>query len=212
MVKSMSLTNRHVAFQFKGERDYVHGTDIYNSIRNALLTKDTQSLPSTFTQFKLAIRKPSHHHCRLDISPISSTDGKPDTAVVEFQFIYSKQAYKGWLSETDGPVSERYEYSEAQALAGCTVSTKSANLINCHEYTTVENLVAATKQLHLTQFPDANGKWFFSRLELAQLLPSQTDQLLTITLNQSVGQRLTRSDIQIDSQRVGSIYFSLVPA
>ncbi len=182
MTESIALANKHVAFKFKGERNYVHGTDIYTSIANTLIARDTLPFPATFTQFRLAIRKPSHHHCRLDITPTSSSDRKPETAVVEFQFTCHGQTYKGWLSETDSPVSERYDYAEQHALTGCTVIKSTASLINCPEYATIENLVTATKHLHVTQFPDASGKWFFSRLELPQLLPFQANQLLTISL------------------------------
>lgn len=212
MAESIHLSNRHIAFKFKGERDYVHGTDIYTSIANTLVNTSTQPLPASFTQFRLAIRKPGRHACRLDISPVGGADGKPDNAVVEFRFCCGEKMYQGWLSESDSPVAERYSYCEKKAIAGCTVSGETVSLRNCAEYSTIENLVAATKYLHATLFPDACGKWFFSRLDLPQLLPSQTNQPLSISLNQSLGKRLTRSDMQMNGQSIGSIYFSLVPA
>ena len=77
-------------------------------------------------------------------------------------------------------------------------------------YTTVENLVAMTKHLHLSLFPEARGKWFFSRLELTRLLPTYTDGPLCIELSHSLGQRLTRSSITLYGKPAGRIYFSLV--
>lgn len=212
MSESLSITDCPIAYQFKGGRDYVHGTDIYTSITHTVAKHYCCSAPVVLTQFKLAIRKQCQHHCRLDVSSVDSKLSRPAAAVVEFQFRSGDHRYVGWLSETQMPVTENYAYSEDRAMNACLVVENTVNSVNTYELSTIENLVAATKRLHAAQFPDVCGKWFFSRLELPQLLPDQQDQQLTLALNQSVGQRLTRSDIHIANEPFGSIYFSLVTA
>jgi hypothetical protein len=210
MIDDIFHTNEHITFRFKGGRDYIHGTDIYAAIENSLISTQDARMPDSISQFRLAIRKPSSHSCDISIVSNDSLGKKPDNAVVDFQFNHRGRSFRGWLSETGSSISEHYEFAENKVIAGCVVSGDRVVLNPCLSCTTIENLVAATKHLHTTRFPEAEGKWFFSRIDLPHLLPTLSNQNLAISLKQCVGKRLTRSDIQIDGQPHGSVYFSLV--
>lgn len=204
--------NKKIAFRFKGGRDYVHGTDIYAAIENSLTSSQESPDPNSITQFRLAIRKPSSHNCDISIVPKICSSKKPENAVVDFQFDCSEQSFRGWISETGRSISENYEFAENKVIAACAVSDDTVALSPCQGFTAIENLVAATKYLHTTRIPEAEGKWFFSRIDLPHMLPVLSDQTLAISLKQYVGKRLTRSDIDIDGQPHGSVFFSLVSA
>lgn len=199
-------------FAFKGERNYVHGTDIYQAIMDALTQEFAQPLQTVCTGLKLSFRKPSQHHCQLWLAPAMAAGTRPDSPSVEIQFLQEAQPFTGCLVETSKPVTERYRYDESGIMASSRVEQNTVTQVCYPGYSMIENLVAMTKRLHLTHFPHAQGNWFFSRLELSQPLPASSGQSTSVTLKQNLGQRLTCSTLVIDGENVGTIYFSLVRA
>lgn len=203
------IAERTLFFQFKGGRDYVHGTDIYTSLIDALVAGFGQP-PSLFEHIRLCIRKPSTHHCSLTVLPLQHSTRRPDTAVVDFTFQREEHAYKGWLLETPDWVTAGYDYSEQKFVEHSKIEGVTVSATGSAEGEPIEQLVALTKHLHLALYPEAAGKWFFSRLDIATQLPSVLGRKLTVSIKTSLGNRLTQSSISIDGSPCGSIYFSLV--
>jgi hypothetical protein len=116
----------------------------------------------------------------------------------------------GWLVETDEPITERYEYPESEIIEKCFVNGKTVKIDSETPYSAIEVLVAINKHLHLSIFPDAAGKWFFTRLELDRLLQGQDASGFELELVKNMHNRLTKSEILSDGQRIGHIFFSIV--
>ena len=68
------------------------------------------------------------------------------------------------------------------------------------------------KHLHYSVLPAAKGKWFFTKIELNQLLPELRNAKVSIELEQNLHNRVTKSQIIFNGRLLGHIYFSWVNA
>lgn len=194
-------------FRYKGSRTYVHGTDMYNQIIDVVLGEFPDL---TGAEFRLTVHDLMHTHGRMICRPWQDDVVRPEGAVAEFHMAAVDRKLIGWLIETDNAVTERYEYKESEIAGKSIVSGQSVSIKGEVPHTAIEILVAINKHLHETLFPDAQGKWFFTRLELDHLLPTDKEADFTLELVQNLHNRLTKSKIISRGQYWGNIYFSLV--
>jgi hypothetical protein len=66
------------------------------------------------------------------------------------------------------------------------------------------------KALLLRLFPEAGGKWYFTRMQLDQLLPTAPLSGIEIKLEANFDFQLTKSGIVSGGVRLGSIFYTLV--
>lgn len=189
--------NTMLRFRFKGNRNYVHGTDILNALLQAYKNTKLENIDVRFngvvTSNLLLIPKDTQGDVKVHIR--WDENGK------EYQ-------YK--LIEDADPVEERYEYDEQTVVdrASLDLNDKTARLIRKTPYTFCENLVAINKFLLQSLFHEENGKWYFTRLELDRIISDE--ELFHIRLVKNLGFRLTKSEIYIGDKKIGNIYFSMV--
>lgn len=196
-----------LSLQFKGGRDYLHGTDFYEAIVAAAAAE--RDLAET--SVKLSI----HHLSRKQVA-LHWQEGqakRPADAAVVFR-LTSPQGVsaEGWLNETDTPVEGRYPYNEDEAVAPARVEGETILFDRESPYRPIEILVAMTKRLHYTVMPISAGKWMFTRLDLDRRLRAQDTGAFSVRLANRLGQRLTKSEVQVSGRRIGDIYFSVVQA
>jgi len=72
----------------------------------------------------------------------------------------------------------------------------------------IETVVAMKKRLMESLFPDVEGKWVFTRIDLPALCEANTN--LIIAFKHNMNFRILKSDILVDGEKVGDLYFSLV--
>lgn len=190
---------------FKGGRDYLHGTDIFNQTLSWL----TQALPGAPIE---AIDFSFHHLARQRIRAVL---GQPPAGVEPFSvcaFTQAGQRQKVYLSETDQPVTGRYPYPEDDLVAPMTFDlvVREGRLSGPVAYSDIEVWVAMTKALHYHVFPQYSGKWLFVRGRFPSFSEQAAvnDRLLRIAA--SFNDRLTRSEVILDGHKFGEIYFSIV--
>lgn len=190
---------------FKGGRDYLHGTDIFNQTLFWL----TQSLPDAPIE---NIDFSFHHLARHRIRAVL---GQPPAGAEPFSvcaFTQAGQRQKAYLSETDQPVNGRYPYAEDEMVAPMTfdLAAREGALRGPVPYSDIEVWVAMTKALHYKVFPQYPGKWLFVRGRFSHYSEQSgvNDRLLRIAA--SFNDRLTRSEVILDAHKVGEIYFSIV--
>jgi hypothetical protein len=192
----------NLEFCFKGNRTYIHGTDVYNKMLDFLKDKELQ-----ITNFDLSFHG-------IAKSNIEISDNKPtDETLLKFAFKYldrdnTKKVFYG--IENNIPVDCRYEYPEENIcnLSELNLVNKEVVLNTNSSFTFIENVVALNKYLLENLFPDVNGKWYFTRLQMKELTNSSYP--LKLVLKANFNFKLTKTEILIADKSIGFIYFSLI--
>lgn len=198
------MDRRHVVFKFKGNRNYLHGTDFFNAM--------TAGYPATALQ---NIRFSVHGFVSEPDCQIYVTDYEEEiNAVADIrarcQFDVDNQTK--WLVLTPGIAKKspkhRYEFDEEQILSCCSKNDNTISLCTQSPFSFIENIVAMSKHLHQYLFPEVQGQWLFTRIELTR--GSDRRDSIGLTLKHNMKYRLTKSDIIVDGQKIGDLFFSLL--
>jgi len=188
-------------FCFKGSRTYVHGTDIFNKVTE-LLKNDIKNEKIDFsfhgiatTNLDLVSKKPENEE--LLKFAIKCTDKN------EYRNVF-------YGVENNESIKCRYEYQEEDICKLSTLDLENHKVVlnKNSSYTFVENSVALNKYLLENLFPNINGKWYFTRLQLTEIPESLYPIKLELRANFNF--KLTKTEIFIADKLVGFIYFSLV--
>ena len=180
------MAERDFTFCFKGSRDYVHGTDMYNAMMPWL----QETCAPHIEQIDLAIHQIVRHGLTGTLHAVDAPlEGSP---AVVLRFAAEGTRYKATFVENTTPVDCRYAYDEDAIAVGA-----------------IEVLVALNKQLvqHVVQGP---GKWYFTRLVLQRPLPSVADAAIALQVTAVMGARMTRTALQVNGQSIGEMYFTKV--
>lgn len=184
-------------FCFKGDRNYIHGTDIVASLFKKLAGNDLTEIDIRFN----GIVKTG-----ADLVE-GNTNG---AAQVNIQLNKNSEPKTYQLIENGHSIDCRYDYDESQIIKKTRVNIdkQSISLLSNSGYSFCENFVALNKHLLQSLYPEEKGKWYFTRLELSKTFPN--DLLITVRLNKNFNFRLTKSDILIGDEVIGSVYFTMV--
>lgn len=188
--------------KYKGERDYLHGTDIFNETLSKLSAQNLQAKDIDFAFHRLA-----SHQLK---ATSSLQDGAEPAAVCGFTADGVRQRL--YLVETDQPVTGRNPYPEDEIVRTMNVDllARRATLYGESTYSDIELWVAMTKALHYKVFAQLQGKWLFVRARFAQYALISPGTERTLIISSSFNDKLTRSDALLDGVKVGEIYFSIV--
>lgn len=182
--------------KYKGERNYIHGTDIFNFL--------IQNISNISFPIKMKLHKKSCHELRAILTKNHITQkNKPvgffKTGIGESSLIYV-------LTETQKKVSERYNYNEQNILAKGVFYKDIAILENHTGYSFIENIVAINKKLLDLNFNNQRLKWFFTQISLEKIPSSKGKSKLH--LNSHLGTKLVSTDIYSDGIKIGNINFT----
>ena len=189
-------------FKFKGARTYVHGTDIFNKTVETIKSKEIK-----IDQLSMSINNIVKSNLDLiftDENEVSSNDS------VRFEIESNNQIYYCSLQENKTEVNDRYPYPEADIVNASMIDVDNS-LVTLSvelEYSTIEKVVALNKGLMERLFPDANGKWYFVKLEVSDLF-FENVEVIQVKLIRNMHLRLVKSSIEINRKPAGFIYFSL---
>lgn len=188
-------------FCFKGSRNYVHGTDIFNKLID-LLGEEMKNEKIDVTFHGIA-------KTNMNLTPV-----KPENEdLLKFAIKYIDKTGKKevlYALENGQAIECRYEYPENDIceLSDLDIKNQKIVLKNDSSYTFVENSVALNKYLLENLFPEANGKWYFTRFQLNEIC--QKEYPLRLELKANFNFKLTKTEIFVADKSVGFIYFSLV--
>jgi len=198
------VTQTLLELAFKGERDYVHGTDLFNQtlswLQSALPHAPVQDVDFSFHRL-------ARHQVRVQV-------GDPPLGEQAFSvcaFTQSGRRQKAYLIETQEPVATRYPYPEDEIVASMQVDPRARRgvLRGPVGYTDIEVWVAMSKALHYRVFAQLPGKWLFVRGRFPMPTRHTQARERTLMIAASLHDRLTRSDVLLDGRKVGEIYFSV---
>lgn len=184
---------------FKGERDYLHGTDIIQAIWDHCLAADWQ-------HFDIKFNGLSRHALRWVAA------GQDPSAPVSLRWQAGESVKQAQLWPTSEVISCRQPFDEDKIDQACVLEPSASSLTLTADtgYRWIDNLVIMNKLLLHTLLPEAPGKWLFTRLVLTQAPPKPTVSTgLTLVFKKNFHYRLTQTDIVCDGVCIGQIYFSL---
>jgi len=203
------LTEKIIDFKFKGNRSYVHGTDIYDSMLLTAREYFGEYPTQMICSFHSLLR--NQGICRI-------YEGKMplgDDQVYAFSNIFIKtQPFQESIIDSDRPILSSYEYDEEEVTESIEVVKETARMLVKSTYTYIEQIVALTKKLHITLYPDAPGKWLLSKIKIEKMIdpaiyPGHT---IIIDAEKKFHYRLTQCAISLDDKPIGNIWFSLLPS
>ena len=199
------LIEKEFQFRFKGNRNYVHGTDIYNGL--------LETINDNFGSFPSQIRGSFHRllkHNGIFHIFSSSEEFKKELFYAYFLLLIKNEEYYAGLSSSDTPIIYSYEYDESDVLSGLSFDDRSVKMVLKPSYTYIEQIVAMTKRLHSIQYPEVKGKWLFTKIRFQgkidpQLFPGQE---LSIKAGKNFHNTLTQNTLALDNESLGDIWFS----
>jgi len=190
--------------RFKGDRDYLHGTDILPIALHALSGRRPLDAIGNIDIVFHALARTGLTLC-MEAPPGS----KPK---VQLGCTIEGMRRKFLLIEDGRSITGRYPYPEEQIIAATTIDAGLAKATSSVPlpFTNIERWIAMVKALHHALYPDMPGKWLFARAKLAtyqDAYPDWTEHRVTIKAD--FGGKLTRSVLTIDGRDIGDIYFAL---
>lgn len=202
--QGITVEVREIKFQFKGKRDYIHGTDMFNAMVSAYPSADINNIRFTVHDF---VRTPL---CLLYVA--DSKDALSEVADIRARCQFDVNGATHWLAltqgEGDATSGGRFEYDEERIVSLCRMEKDGIVLAQPSPYTFIENIVAMNKHMHQQLFPEVVGKWIFTRIDLLAFCEAREN--LALHFKHNMNYRLTKSDILVNSAKIGDIYFSLV--
>lgn len=200
---------KELTFCYKGGRTYVHGTDIFNNIFDSITNATGNYI---FKNTDITIRKITTKN--MVISTLSDIPlGTEPNVVVSMNL--NGEEFKVGLIETKEEINCRYPYAEDEIIAKSHLNPlqQEIRLRDYHQFSMIERLVALNKELLTKLFPDLQGKWFFTRIKLAEIdwkTWSRDAADILLKFKKNLQNRITDSIIILNNKEVGHIYFSLI--
>ena len=194
-------------FRFKGERDYIHGPDIYNEMMEQI---EAHYSRSTLGKLRLAMHTFASKQCNMIIGEIDEIPLKPERAVSELKIDTTRGRLVTRLVETDYSIDGRYEFDESHIENWSSINGENIVITGDSGYSAIEVAVSLTKQLHNRLFPSNDAKWIVSVVELERPLERADSSGMVVQFKHNFSNRLTKSEMFSGDVSLGHIYFSLV--
>jgi hypothetical protein len=197
-----------LALEFKGERDYVHGTDLFNRMNLALIRdfgmRDVRDL-------SLSIHRMTGSNLILSLL---QRDEEPveQRPIARMAFHNESRAWKLIATEDETVVTARKSYNE-EPVQRAAIFNRDRSALRVEErldYSDIELWVSQNKRLLQLMYPERTGQWLFVRGEFSRYTHTSTYGYSELRLLHNFNFRLTKSEITVDGISCGFIYFSMM--
>ncbi len=188
---------RKLKFCFKGDRTYIQGPDIMAALLECFVDKEIADIDVKF-----------HGVSETNLSLITGDELRD--AKVNISLLVDGEEQMFQMIESGEEIACRYEYDEDGLMSHCQLDldNQQVHLSAITGYSFYENFVAMNKRLLQSLYPEERGKWYFTRIEQTKLISDEA--LITVKLIKNFNFRLTKSDILLGDEKVGSVYFTMV--
>jgi hypothetical protein len=200
---TLDRSERRLALRFKGDRSYLHGTDMFDET----LTWLSSTCRGEIAEIDFSFHRLATHQLAVVPEPCPS-HAKP-VAVCAFALDGIRR--KVFLVESDEAVAGRYPYPEDEIVRPLEIDGTAHRgvLRGPSAYSEIEVWIATTKALHVRTIPESRGKWLFVRGRFPKYVRKAEAHERTLTIAAGIGGRLTRTEVRLDGTPAGEIYFSL---
>jgi hypothetical protein len=190
---------KEIQFVFKGNRNYIQGTSLFNAIVNNVVDQGIEK-GSLDVSFRKMVHSPV---CVIENRGFQSEDA----VTAHVSKAEDDKAFSLVLYETDSVVEDpvRVEFDEESVCQGALVDGNSITLVNPKHKDLIELVVSLCKKLHLEVVADSK-KWVFSRY-LGQF-PIPEAKKIEIKIVKQVGVKLTKSNVLINDEKIADLFFS----
>lgn len=185
-------------FSFKGDRNYVHGTDIYKEI-----VKNLDALGyNNWQYFELNIRKITHHNMTCFL-----TDKKQNQEGEVVSFILEKDTnriFGSIIENTDKLIESNYSFNENEINKYCIIDYEHETITYTNPqntFTTIDVVISMSK-LYLENAVDRSVKWFFRTVKF--LRPIDEIETQQIWMKKTVQKhRIIGFDVYVGNELIG---------
>ncbi len=189
----------------KVERDYVAGTDLFQSSFRHL----TEAMGAPPAQYEISFHRMAHRKVQLSAKPDAKADRNFGHVIV--QSGTEKQRYSLIETDDDLPVERRMCCDKVVGQnAVYSNGTTTATIQAMQDVSDIDVVIALIKAMHQTLFPDADGQWVFARAKMKDYSLDLDAQEYWVTLSARLGTKLTRNEVFIDGKKVGDVFFALM--
>lgn len=191
-----------LALPFKGARNYLHGSDIFNALSR--LAPDVSGDNAAYVDH-IKFARVIFHACALDTK--EPADRNAVVGYVGFQSATGERT-KAWLMDTKTTVTQRVSFDEAAVTVQVILDQEAQSATMGHQVakTPIENIIVATKALNYSLSEPRAGQWLFGQLDLAAPLPDSYTNLRIKMTKMILGQ-FSVSEISLDERNIGKIQF-----
>ncbi len=186
-------------FRFKGNRTYIHGTDLFQGVCDFMGSRSAGYLK------EMSFRLFGDKQCAIQFSPPNSSEARV-ISQGRWHDTGAGSDVKFWVIEQGDPVENRYEFDEDALCAGASIDEDKIQHSCNPAFLLIENIVALTKLFHNSQLPLDSGKWVFGQIILQEPLP-ESCETIQIENYQNIKNRFSRNRVLLDGQQVGEIRF-----
>lgn len=194
----MHFENLYSDFVFKGDRQYVHGTSVYDFLL------ENVGGGGGILQLDLMF----HHLAKRNLC--FTTEKPKDLAeilcVAKFED-EKRGSFKVFGIEYEKEITKRIPYDESSIIKEAIFKGEEASISKNSQYSFIEHLVSLNKSLLSKIFDDIKGKFYFSRLELKNGFIKDFE-MIQLHFKAHFNYQLMQAAISVDRQEVGQIYFS----
>jgi hypothetical protein len=188
---------------FRGSRDYVHSTDIYEEIVSG--AKLANLFPSG--RIDLHIRR------KIVSRPIylftrEAFAGEEDAAYANIELSGLKWLVR--VVNTAHPVEATKAYDEQRIFDASFIEENRIFLRQNIGMRPIEVVTALSVRLHKTLFPPGPlQRWLLGRLNVSRPLDSRDSEFMAIEIERRIGKNITRARVIAKDRAIGSLTFML---
>ncbi len=189
--------------QYKGERNYIRGSDIYNAAMDIVQTMlDDQAWIN-----HIVFRGFARNSCDLILEAPKDYSKKAIRAVCTIK--HKEKLIPAIIVETNNKINERYGFDENIVLNEVVLQKKSIFQNRRAGFSAIEEIIVLTKHLHNKLIPIQQGRWIFSQLDLIEPFTINNEYCYSIELKQNLANRMTVSNIIEGDRHIGQIRFTV---
>lgn len=196
----------HFESYFKGGRDYIHGTDVFNGIQSAV-----QQHYGSSAYVKSLVFRSISKTCGVIFL---QCDKVPEGFVVSanFKVVTGDEEIIGLFATYEEPVIEHKGYDENLVMTTALIDEEGQFIHQTHKtvFTSIEEAVALTKFLHNKLLLPPQGAWMFTMIDVKDSSFLGSNELFKVKLKQNLGGKMTRSELIMGGKTVATIGFTVL--
>lgn len=194
------LRSTTIVFRYRGSRNYVHITDLFDAV-----------LPTDGREDVTDLRMTVHGEIQNCACSINYYDEDPKSTEGKLRGRFDHQGRRLWFDLKESSATqvdcERRSYDEKLIFDGCNIVGDQIMYRGSAPFEFIELIVAMNKHLLSHLNADKPGRWVFTGIELESTFGE--DATLRVRFIHNFRDKLFKSEIYGGDRMLGYIYFSL---
>lgn len=193
-------------FCFKGSRKYIQGPDIFDTVIKQLQKEFNNLTNIKYTAYQMLHKNATMHIVKKVI--------KSNYSIINslISFVVNDVKYYVVVFDNNEMVKCSKDYSEEIVEQNSIISANVITFKNTLPYSFTE-LVVSMNKFFLNQTVYEKGKWIVTKFDYYDMdkIVDIENKEVKLELLQNLNNKLTKSQLYLDNEPVGYLYFSLIP-